>query len=183
MKNNIEDIVIKNNKIIVSLDTVLNEALNNLEYKTGVNIGAYNIVDDNIELFVEGNDENITVLKDRLGIEVDEGIENQKLVNIVKQVVSDIVKMTFDTYTLKLKSIDSTEDIVFINLVLDIPTIPHSITITYKIYDDGTTGMGYILVGDVSKEEHWSATSISPRNFLEKLKEIETYYKTKLLNG
>lgn len=181
MNKEVGEAVVVNNRITVDLDKIINEAITHIKSRTNVNIVSYNIENDKISLVLEGNKENITVLKDRLNVvEEDDKSLTNSMVNKFKVVLSNAVHETFgDNYEINLESIDKTDCIIFIYLKLKLSTIPYPITVTYKLYEDGSMGMSYMLYGDTSKDERWYASSITLEELMLKLKDIETYYNVK----
>lgn len=179
-RKKVEEVVVVDNRIRVSTYNLIQEALAYLKSQTGVAVDSYNLYGDEVELVLDGNQENLTVFKDRIGVKEDTKAISNSQVNKIKASINKLIKDNFEEdYTLKLRAMDVTPDIIFLNLTLVLSTIPYPITITYKIYSEGEVGIGYIIFGDATKEERWSASSVKAETLISKLKEIKEYYNTK----
>lgn len=173
-----KDIIIKDS-VEVSLDKVLQEAFKYMRSWTHTKINSYTVDGDKIRLNVEGDDSCIAVLKDRLGVEdkCNNGIKSNVPVEQLKRNLYSLLSKSFKNITVNLDFIDTIDgDIIFVGLKVDIPTIPYSVNIKYKLYSDGNIDMAYRVYGDQVKQEVWVATSITMSELVKKLLEIETYY-------
>lgn len=178
--NEVNQTVISGDNITVDLDVIIKEAINFLNYKTHASITNYNINDNKITLMANGSNETISILKDRLGVKEDSKSLSNNKVDKLKSKLTELLKKNFkEDFKLSLKSIDGLSSIVFIYFKLEMPSILAEISINYKIYEDGYQTLGYIIKGDISKDETWSATSCSPNELVNILKRIQEYYNTK----
>ena len=172
---------ILDNKIGVNVETLIKEAIKKLESDTGTKIQFDSLKDNTVFLIIDGNDNSVSVLKDRLRLEGESAITEDLAVNKIKRALAE----TLDTkwkglYELNLKSMDSnTGDMVHISLEINLDTIPYPIRVSYHIAEDGYVTMGYSVFGDVEKDERWSSSSITNPLLLDKLAEIERYYSVR----
>lgn len=173
------EVVIKNNKVEVSLDKIIEEGIKYLKSQTGVTISNYEVKDDKIELALHGNDENIMILKDRLGVEDSHNALINSKMNMFKSKLDEILKNDFSNYNIRFKSMDNMGSIIFVYLNVEIPTIPYPMSVNFKVYDEGFIEMGYMLFGDTDLDERWSSTSASSDKLIKTLKDIEAYYLSK----
>lgn len=177
-----ENQTILNNKLIADLDAVIKEGIQILNERTGTKINSYRVIEDKIELLIDevnSMDEKHTVLKDRLGIKEETNSVTNNTIDKFKYRLDTILKDDFRDYTIKFKALDNTGDIIFIYLEVNIPTIPYSVKVNFKLYEDEFIDMGYMLFGAEGTDEKWTATSIDSQRFIEVLKSIKAYYLSK----
>lgn len=184
MEKEVGEVFIANDSIEVDLEELLKEAFSSIKMHTRVKVSGYSINDNKVTLRIEGAEENIRVLEDRLGIKKETTALTNSAVDRVKVSLSKLIERNFDEeYSIKLKSLDNfSEEMIHIALELTLATIPYPISIQYHIADDGYLTVSYSCFGDANKDERWSASSIMADRLVAKLKEISTYYKNTMLD-
>ena len=167
-----------NEKVKVDLETILKEAFQYIKSTTNIKIVDYKIINSKIILDIEGNSENIIILKDRLNVKENTNLLADNKVDKLKKSLDKLIRTNFnDSFTIKFKSIDDTDkNIIHIALQLKLDSIPYPIILQYHLASDGSLNVSYMVVGDKSKYEIWRASSVSSKQLIKVLKEIKLYY-------
>lgn len=179
MNKEVGEVFIANDQIEVNLEELLKEAFSSIKMHTRVKVLDYKLNDGKVSLRIEGAEENIRVLEDRLGINKETTALTNSAVDRVKVSLSKLIERNFDeSYSIKLKSLDNfSEEMIHIALELTLATIPYPVSVQYHIADDGYLTVSYSCFGNADKDERWSASSITAEKLIEKLKEISDYYE------
>lgn len=173
--------VLNENIIEIDIETIMKEAIAHLKSCVDVECTFKGLNGNKVKLAVNGSENNITVLYDRLGIKGKEGElqKNNIADNIKKQVTEFLDANLGEEYTIKLRSMSKTDSIVFIYLDLKIPSIIADVCLTVKFYDDGSMGMRFDCDGDREKDERWSMSVHGLNDLLDKINHVRDYYKNK----
>lgn len=165
--------------IKVPIETIMEEVSKYLKNETGIDLTYKGLEDNYITFNMSGDANKKAILKDRLGINTEEGIQANSAAEEIKKGIIDLISKNFngfDPNLVKLVSLDDTYgDIIFIELEVKIPNVPYAIHLNVKLYDNGRIEISAIYRGDTPEERYYKNTYDNDM-LIDVLKDIQNFY-------